>query len=239
MERIQQVMCNIECSGEGDGVVLLHGWGQNLQMMRLVQNELKATHRVINLDLPGFGQSEEPPQPWGIEEYAAFLHAVIQRYELRRVVLIAHSFGARIALFYAAHYPVQAMVLSGAAGLRAPLSLARRMKQGTHRLLKKLHLPSHGGSSDYRQASACMRQVLVKSIHHDAGAYLPQIMCPVLLVWGSEDQQTPLWMGRRMAELLPHARLLIYRHEDHFAYYRQGFRFVKDVCAFLGCSPCA
>ena len=55
--QVDGICCHVECSGEGQGVVLLHGWGQNCSMMRLVQRELEDRYRVVNLDLPGFGDS--------------------------------------------------------------------------------------------------------------------------------------------------------------------------------------
>ena len=235
METFCEVSCHLQRAGQGDGVILLHGWGQDLRMMRLIQNELKSHYRVINLDLPGFGQSEEPDQPWGIEQYAQFIHALAAHEQMEAPILIAHSFGARIAIRYAAMYPVKKMVLSGAAGIRAPLSWQRRASQGWHKLKKKLGMRGSAGSVDYQKASPRMKQVLVRVVNEDLSPYLRQIECPVLLVWGSEDRETPLWMGRKMEHDIPNARMIVYRGEDHFAYYHQGFRFMKDVCAFLGC----
>ena len=60
METFCGVRCHLQRLGQGDGVILLHGWGQDMWMMRLIQNELKDHYRVVNLDLPGFGESDEP-----------------------------------------------------------------------------------------------------------------------------------------------------------------------------------
>ena len=66
METFCGVRCQLQRAGQGDGVILLHGWGQDMRMMRLIQNELKDHYRVVNLDLPGFGESDEPSAPWGL-----------------------------------------------------------------------------------------------------------------------------------------------------------------------------
>ena len=147
--------------------------------------------------------------------------------------LIAHSFGARIAIRYAGRHPVSCLVLTGAAGLRMPLSLGKQMKQQLHRWGRHLHLSIFSGSEDYRRADPVLRQVLVQAVNEDLSSLLPSIVCPVLLVWGSEDRETPLWMGRKMERLFADARLIVYRDEDHFAYYHQGFRFANDVRRFL------
>ena len=47
---------------KGKDVVLLHGWGQNIQMMEPIATPLEKTNRLIILDLPGFGKSEEPKE---------------------------------------------------------------------------------------------------------------------------------------------------------------------------------
>ena len=138
METFCGVRCHLQRLGQGDGVILLHGWGQDMRMMRLIQNELKDHYRVVNLDLPGFGESGEPSAPWGIEEYARFIHEIAEHDHMEAPILIAHSFGARIAIRYASRYPTKKMVLSGAAGIRAPLSWQRRASQHWHHLKRQI-----------------------------------------------------------------------------------------------------
>ena len=138
METFCGVRCHLQRLGQGDGVILLHGWGQDMRMMRLIQNELKDHYRVVNLDLPGFGESGEPSAPWGIEEYARFIHEIAEHDHMEAPILIAHSFGARIAIRYASRYPTKKMVLSGAAGIRAPLSWQRRASQHWHHLKRRM-----------------------------------------------------------------------------------------------------
>ena len=65
--------CNINYidygNKKGKTIVLLHGWGQNIEMMKSVGDQFQNTHRIIILDLPGFGQSSEPTYAWQLEEY--------------------------------------------------------------------------------------------------------------------------------------------------------------------------
>ena len=239
MEEIDGVCCHVECSGEGCGVVLLHGWGQNVSMMRLIQCQLQDRYRVLNFDLPGFGKSVPLKDTWNMEDYVPFLHHLLNKYQIENPIIIAHSFGARIAIAYAARYGVSCMVLTGAAGLRAPLTVYKRCKQVVYRGFRFLHLPFSMGSEDYRQADPIMKRVLVQAVNEDLRPLLPHIACPVLLVWGSEDHQTPLWMGKEMERAFPNAKLLVYQKEDHFAYYHQGFRFMEDVRQFLEVNGCA
>ncbi|MBQ5756199.1 MAG: alpha/beta fold hydrolase, partial [Erysipelotrichaceae bacterium] len=67
---LQGIKCYYEKSGSGKPVVLLHGWGQNTEMMKAIALFLENHFTVYNLDLPGFGQSSEPLTPYGVEDYA-------------------------------------------------------------------------------------------------------------------------------------------------------------------------
>lgn len=234
MIAIQNVKVNVTRAGKGEpAVVLLHGWGQNQYMMKFLQDHLCETHTVINLDLPGFGESEEPPQVWRVADYAEFLHELLERLHITRVVIIAHSFGARVALRYAACYPVEQMILTGAAGIRPARGVMYHIRVKTYKLLKRLHMAPSMGSEDYQNASPIMKGVLVTSVEDDLRPLLKDIAVPTLLVWGEKDSATPLWMGRVMEREMPQAALVVLPKEDHFAYFHCSMQFCRIVDAFL------
>ena len=58
--------------GQGVHVVLMHGWGQNKEMMINIFNHLKDRFHVVALDFPGFGESGLPTEAWGVIEYESF-----------------------------------------------------------------------------------------------------------------------------------------------------------------------
>ncbi|MCR0262629.1 alpha/beta hydrolase [[Clostridium] innocuum] len=234
MITIQDIKVNVTRSGNGaPAVVLLHGWGQNQYMMKFLQDHLCDSFTVVNLDLPGFGESEEPRTVWSVDDYATFLHELLMHMHLTRVIFIAHSFGARIALRYAYRYPVEKMVLTGAAGIQAKRGLSYHIRVKTYKLLKRLHAAPAMGSSDYQGASPVMRGVLVASVEDDLRPLLKDIATETLLVWGERDMATPLWMGRVMEEELPDAALVVLPKEDHFAYFHLSIQFCRIVDAFL------
>ena len=74
--------------------------------------------------------------------------------------------------------------------------------------MKKWQRQIQMGSVDYQQASDIMRRVLVKSVNDDITPELAKIKVETLLVWGEQDEQTPLWMGKMMETLMPHATLV-------------------------------
>ena len=224
---------NVCVKGKGPGVILLHGWGQNAYMMKFIQDHLMDHYKVMNLDLPGFGDSEEPAYAWTTQDYADCVHTLAMEEGIKEPILIAHSFGARIAFHYVLSYPVNKMILTGAAGIRKHYTWDYYVRVYTYKLLKKLHIKASLGSSDYQGASQVMRGVLVQAVNEDIHDELNEIETETLLVWGEKDTQTPLWMGNEMEKEMKNAALVVLDKEDHFAYFHQSFRFLRIVDAFL------
>ena len=99
--QIDQIDLHYEEYGDaGRSVLLLHGWGQNTEMMAFIGEFLKSHFHVYNLDLPGFGQSGEPDRAWGSEEYCDFVKHFSDTMGIEDPIIIGHSFGCRIAIQY-------------------------------------------------------------------------------------------------------------------------------------------
>lgn len=231
-------------TGEGQDVILLHGWGQNKDMMAAIEQHLSASWSVWNIDFPGFGESDTVPCAWGVEDYRDFLADFIRDNGIVNPVIIAHSFGCRVAIRYAALNPVRRMCLTGAAGLRAKQSASMKLKTRMYKtakwILKAAHqdgmlkkLQDRSGSSDYRNASGVMRQTFVRVVNDDVHDILKDVKCPVLLVFGENDDATPLWMGKVMEQEMPDAGLAVFEGDDHYAYWHQPDRFNRVLDIFL------
>ena len=235
-------------------VVLLHGWGCSTELMRPVEQALSKDMEVLSLDFPGFGKSGRPPEPWGVPEYADCLRELLEKEDFLPCSVIAHSFGARVAIFLASrdHCLFDRMVLTGAAGIRKPQTEEQKKKSQRYQKLKKLYLglekvkpfqslaesglkalQQKYGSADYNALSDEMKKTFVKVVNEDLSPLLPRIQASTLLVWGEKDDSTPLWMGQKMEKAIPDAGLVVFEGDDHFAYLRQWPRFVTVVRAFL------
>ncbi len=229
-----------EVSGESTThhLVLLHGWGGSRESLRGIGILFQHTHRVHLIDLPGFGEAPAPPADWGTIEYTD----LIQQYLLDRVtgsvVLAGHSFGGRVSVRLAArHLPhVRALVLMGVPGLPQPALTTRSLRRWWIRSLRKTLItlkPVIGdggvewhtrryGSKDYLAAGA-LRSVLVRVVNEDLTESAQAIACPALLIWGTDDTETPVWMGRRYRELIgDRATLKLLPHKDHHLYVGTG-----------------
>ena len=83
---IRNRMVNYVQKGKGIDLVFLHGWGQNMQMMSAIESHLSDRFSVWNLDFPGFGESEEPSQPWTIGDYSNLLESFIKEVGIKNSV---------------------------------------------------------------------------------------------------------------------------------------------------------
>ena len=232
--------------GSGKDMILLHGWGQNKEMMGLIYDHFKDRFHVWSLDFPGFGESDDPSEPWGVADYEAFLADFIAVNGITRPILIGHSFGCRVAIRYAADHPenVSKMCLTGAAGIRPKHDMQWQVRTKAYKAgkwvlkhtgqTKKLEeMQKNAGSEDYRNAKGVMKGTFVKVVNDDVTPVLKDVKCSVLLVWGNLDTAAPLWMGQMMEKEMPDAGLAIFEGDDHWAYWHQPDRFNTVLDIFL------
>jgi pimeloyl-ACP methyl ester carboxylesterase len=235
-------------------VLLLHGWGCDHRIFSTIEHALGEGTATASLDFPGHGQSADPPEPWGVGEYAAQLHRLLQQNDWLPADIVAHSFGARIALVLAANHPeaVRKLVITGGAGLRKPASASdgkrtARYKRYTAILNRVKTIPplapmaehlqtvlrNRYGSPDYVKLNDVMRKTFVRVVNEDLSPLLPRIQSPTLLIWGDADTETPLWMGETMEKNIPDAGLVVFEGGTHYAFLEQWQRFVLIVKQFL------
>lgn len=244
IEEIYGVKTAYVTEGDGQDMILLHGWGQNKEMMQAIFDYFKDSYRVYALDFPGFGESDDPKEAWGVPDYELFLEAFVKHNHIVNPILVGHSFGCRVAIRYSAKNPVDKMCLTGAAGIRPKQSLEDQVKvkmykagkwflKVTGQTEKLQELQKSSGSEDYRNAKGIMRPTFVKVVNDDVTPILSDVKCPVLLVWGDLDTAAPLWMGQQMEKMMPNAGLAIFAGDDHFAYWHQADRFNRVLEIFL------
>ena len=112
MLHVKDININYKRYGDikGDTLVLLHGWGQNIEMMEPIGGNF-LENDVIIFDLPGFGKSEEPKTVWTIKDYAECIHECLNKLNVKNPIMIGHSFGGKITLMYASMYDTKKIVL--------------------------------------------------------------------------------------------------------------------------------
>lgn len=221
--KIQDVNINYIQYGEGKDILLLHGWGQNIEMMKALGDAFSDRFRITILDFPGFGKSEEPKEPWNIEKYSLMLEKFVQELKIKKPIIIGHSFGGRVAIKYSSRNPIEKLVLFGSPCIRLSENLSLSVK-----VLKKLktlpglndlgeYMKKYIGSRDYKAASPIMRQTLVEVVNEDLSKYAREIEEPTLLIWGEHDTEAPVNEAKELEKIMIDAALIVLPG-THYAY---------------------
>ena len=95
---VKGLKVNYEVCGQGEPVLLLHGWASSLQPWRPLMKLLSAKYQVIAGDFPGMGGSEEPKEPWDVDGFADFVLAFLEQFGVKKLSLVGHSYGGRIII---------------------------------------------------------------------------------------------------------------------------------------------
>jgi pimeloyl-ACP methyl ester carboxylesterase len=131
--------------GRGPEVVLLHGLTGSRAYLEPYAERLARTHRVIAIDLPGHGGSDMI-EPFSVSEAARVMADAAAAAGAERPVVLGHSFGAPLAVAWAAERPVAGIVACSPVGM-VPLQLRRaRRVLPFHRVLA-LTEPAWGGAA--------------------------------------------------------------------------------------------
>lgn len=122
----RRVVCHV--GGSGPAVLLVHGITSNAATWRRAAAHLAEGHTVIAPDLPGHGESANPPGDYSLGAYAASLRDLLALLDVPRVTLVGHSLGGGIALQSAYLFPelVERLVLVSSGGLGIDVHLLLR-----------------------------------------------------------------------------------------------------------------
>ncbi|HHV38501.1 MAG TPA: alpha/beta hydrolase [Tepidimicrobium sp.] len=236
--------------GKGKTVLILHGWGANIDTVLPIVNLLKPHFRVYALDLPGFGGSGEPREVFGSKDYAKVIKGFLDAMKIQKVILIGHSFGGKISILLGLSHPemVDKMVLIDSAGLIPKRGLTYYTRVYAFKILKFLYRSiffwmkndekmekfySKFGSKDYQAADGIMRNILVKVVNENLYPILKDLKPSTLLIWGDEDMATPLYMGKIMEREIPDSGLVVLKGAGHYSYLDDFDRFALILKAFL------
>lgn len=234
-------------AGTGPPVLVLHGWGAKIEAVDPIIRALSPQLTVFAVDLPGFGETALPPAPWGVADYADWTRALMDELGLERPNIVGHSNGGRIAIHLATHHPerVDKLILVDAAGIRPKRGLRYYRRVGMAKTAKhaarllgrpgralQRRVIARTASSDYANAGP-LRPTFVKLVNEDLTPLLPRIRASTLLIWGDQDDATPLSDGLTMERLIPDAGLVVLKGAGHFSYIDQPQRFGRVAAHFL------
>jgi pimeloyl-ACP methyl ester carboxylesterase len=247
--------------GTGPPLVLLHGTGASLHTWNAWTEALASHHRVIRMDLPGFGLTgPNHTGDYTISAYVAFLESFRQALGLTRFALGGNSLGGEIAWAYAVAHPerVTELILVDSAGFpiaRPALVFTLARSPGLSTLLARVD-PGHMVRKTLREAYGDQSKVTpelvqryrllalrqgnrsafvarAKAPRPDRSADLSLLRVPTLVLWGRADRLIPVRHASSFVEAIPGSELVVYDGVGHVPMEEIGERSARDVDDFL------
>jgi pimeloyl-ACP methyl ester carboxylesterase len=248
---IDNLRINLKILGEGEPLLILHGWGSSSDSWKDVQRVLASKgYQVIVPDLPGFGKSIPPEEVWGVGNYGHFVLKLMEKLELSQVSLLGHSFGGRVAIKFANQYPerLKALILCDSAGIKQSANTKtslvyliartgniifskrplRRFKVATQNLFYTLIR-----NRDYAKANGIMREIIKKVLEEDLLPELSNIRTKTLLIWGERDKLVPVKYAYVFQEKLENSRLEILPKIGHSPHLEVPEKLSEIIVNFL------
>lgn len=214
--------------------VFLHGWGRSKEDFLEIINELKIENYLI-LDFPPFGKSGLI-KDFTIYTYASVVMSLIDNLKIEKFNLIGHSFGGRVAIIIAGKEKerINKLVLIDSAGLKPKLKFSKRIKLLKYKIRKRLKMNvEEYGSSDYRSLSFEMKKVFVSVVNTFLDENAKIIEAQTLIIYGKNDQETPIYMAKKFNKLISNSTLRIIENAGHFCFIERKIKFCEILDKFL------
>lgn len=208
--------------GEGRDLVFLHGYLASKESFYPQIAYFSRFYRVTAFDFPGFGGSDRIPAAWSVGDYADWTQQYLCNMGLQNPLVIAHSFGGRVAVKCLAQGALfDRAVLCGCAGIVPKRTLSYHMRISAYRAVRKV-APKFAerkfGSSEYRTLSPLMRESYKKIVNEDLREEAKLVSRPVLFVVGERDTATPVSSAKIYQSCVRDSRLLVMENCGHFAH---------------------
>jgi len=244
---IDKLLVNYQVSGEGKVIVLIHGWGDDLNNFSKMQLNLSRSYKVISLDLPGFGKSSAPVLGWSLDDFAGFIKDFITKLDIEVYAYIGHSNGGAILINGLANKTINAkkLVLIASSGIRSTDQLRKKailVGAKIGKLPLKLFPTSyqmklrdklyHALKSDANVTPELI-QTFKKIVGQDASKDASKLELPTLIIYGREDKVTPPQYGQIYNKLIKHSKLEIIDGAGHFVHLQKAGEVEKIIEDYL------
>jgi len=225
-------------------LVFLHGWGVDSQLwFKILPELINKNYSLYFLDLPGFGQSQVPNTVYDVDDYKKIVYEFVKKLGLKSINLIGHSFGGRIAIKLAAENPdfLDKIILVDTAGI-VTASKIKKMSALIAKIISPIFKPGFMQplrrklyfliGSEYLENEK-LSKIFSKIVSENLTRLLIRIKKPALIIWGKNDQTTPLYYGELMNKLIPKSKLVVFKKAGHFSFLDQPEKFIKVLINFI------
>lgn len=215
-------------------ILILPGWGNTRETFHHIINHFKEDYTIYILDYPALGNSPIPSKTLTIYDYTELIIKFINHHNIKNPILIAHSFGGRITTLLTGYYKIQIekLILIDIAGIKPKKTFKRFIKEKIYKLLryltkllpKKKQEPARQkllnifASADYNALPIQMKETFKNIINEDLKEYFKHIQSEALLIWGEQDQDTPLKDAYKINKLIKNSALIVFKKANHYSY---------------------
>lgn len=245
---VDGLLTDYERVGVGPLLLILPGWADTSVSWQQVQKQLANRFDVVVINLPGFGRSQTPPDAWGLDEYVAHIAAFLAKLDAGNPqAIVGHSNGGSLAIRGLATGKLSAdkLVLLASAGIRGERSsqnlflkyIAKTGKVLTAPLPKstkaKLRRRLYAASGSDMLVAEHLQESFKKIVATDVRVDAENIKLPTLLIYGDQDNATPLSYGQMYHERIQGSRLEVLNGAGHFVQLDQPERVMALIGEFV------
>ena len=231
---------------ESAALIILHGWSLSGDHYQELATLLSDDFYVLVPDLPGFGKTPAPKNPYDVSAYVSTVKKFIKDQGISEVIIVGHSFGGRIGMKLAHTCPklVKALVLTGTPGVEK-FKVKRSLKRAIYwtaakgmkivsfvPAVKRLRQRFYS-NRDFGNVEGVMKDTFLKVIREDLTPIAKKIKQPTLLLWGARDTLALIYDAEKMLKLIPHSYLKIFTKVGHKLPYEKPHEFAREVVQFL------
>jgi pimeloyl-ACP methyl ester carboxylesterase len=243
--------------GKGPPLVLLHGALSDHRMWYPQLEVLSDEFTVIAWDAPGCGESTDPPEDFNLADFADVLALMLKRVNVNHAHVLGLSFGGGLAFEFYRRHPripsslILASAYAGWAGSLPSEAVTLRLNNG----LQQSHMPpqkvvekwlptlfNEDSNPEIIEKTAeimadfhpiGMRAMLRAFANADLRDALSEIKVPTLLLYGEDDQRSPMNVAKDIHARIPESRLITIQDVGHLCNLEAPAKFNREVRRFL------
>jgi pimeloyl-ACP methyl ester carboxylesterase len=243
--------------GEGNAIVLLHGFLESMEIWKKFSEELSKTNKVICIDLPGHGKSENISQVHSMQLIADIVYEILMQLVINKATIIGHSMGGYVGLAFAKKYPNQCKSLclfhshASEDTPQAKINRARAAKivSDNHQgfiasfipdLFSKENQIKYADEINIRKnkAKQTSKEGIIAALYgmrerEDMIGFLAQTKIPILFIVGKKDSRIPLEMMKNQVFIPQNSSALILDEVAHMGYIESEIKCLKAISAFV------
>ena len=205
-----------------DTLLLIHGWNVSKEYMSSFINVYKNKFNIINIDL-----FKNLDKAYTIDSFIEEINQIVTKINRKKLVIISHSFGGKLAYFYSKKYPVESCLLIAPSLIKPRFNLIKVIKIYMYKLLKKLKVkipPCLLGSKDYRVIDGYKRKTFLNCYNTYLGRK-EQTDTKFLIVGFTLDKEIKRYQIRKCHKYLVNSKCIFYPG-NHFTY----LDYIKEIC---------